>query len=94
LVPKGAVTVSTELPAGGRVTVDTLSDGLRGVGGEAASDTVPVNPPDGVTKIVELFDNPPATRVREYLLAVTAIVGPVTVTPISAEWNRKVLPMV
>jgi hypothetical protein len=92
-VPKGAVTVKTELPKGGTVTVDALSEGLRGVRGEAASDTAPVKPPEGVTKIVELFDAPPATRVSEYWLAVSAMAWPVTVTPISAEWNRKVLPI-
>ena len=85
MVPKGALTVRTELPTGGTVTVDALNDGLRGVRGEADSDTVPVKPPEGVTKIVELFDAPPASRVRKYLLAVSAIVGPVTVTPISAK---------
>jgi hypothetical protein len=64
LVPRGAITVKTELPTGGRLTVEALSEGLRGVRGKAASDTVPLKPPEGVTKIVELFDAPPATRVR------------------------------
>jgi hypothetical protein len=64
LVPKGALTVRTELPIGGTVTVGALNEGPRGVRGEAVSDTVPVKPPEGVTKIVELFDAPPATRVR------------------------------
>ena len=45
------------------MTVCALSDGLRGVRGEAASVTAPVKP-EGVTKIVELFDDPPAIRVR------------------------------
>jgi hypothetical protein len=92
LVPKGALTVRTELPIGGTVTVDALSEGLRGVRGEAASDTAPVKPPEGFTKIAELFDCPPATRVSEGWLAESAIAGPVTVTLISEEWNRKTLP--
>ena len=49
---------------------------------------MPAKPPDGVTVIVELFDRPPATSVREYSLAVRAKLGPVTVTRISVVWER------
>jgi hypothetical protein len=80
LVPKGADTVNTDVPRGGTVTVVELNEGRRGVGGEAARDTWPVKPPVGVTVMVELFEAPPATRVRKCWLAPKTIAWPVTVT--------------
>jgi hypothetical protein len=68
-----------------------LNEGERGVGGEVVRDTCPVKPPVGVTVMVELFEAPPATRVRKCWLAPKTMAWPVTVTWMSAEWNRKPL---
>jgi len=73
------------------VTVGALREGARGVAGEAARVTWPVKPPSAVTVIVELFEAPPAIRVRKCRLASRAMLGPVTVTRISAEWNSEPL---
>jgi hypothetical protein len=88
-VPGGAITVRSVVP--GTVTVEVLSAGFRGDKGEAMSDTWPVKPPDPVIVIVELFDDPPATRVRKYRLGVRSMDAPVTVIRISAWWCRRPL---
>jgi hypothetical protein len=86
-VPVRALTVRTVDP--GTVTVEVLNVGFRGDKGEATSDTWPVKPPDPVIVIVELFDKPPATKVRKYRLGVRSMDAPVTVIRISAWWNRR-----
>lgn len=88
LAPAGALTVSVEVFGPGRVTVVGLSEIVRGWVGRLPRDTIPVKPPEGVTVIVELFDDPPATSVKEYLVEVKAKLGPVIVTRISVVWER------
>ena len=58
---------------------------------EFVSETTPVNPPDGVIVIMELFDGPPAWTVREMGLADSEKLGPVTVNWISTMWKRELL---
>jgi len=79
-VVEGAITFRTELPTGGRVTEEALNVGLTSVDDELVSATLPAKPPEGVTLIVVVFDSPPATRVRKYLVADRTKVGPETVT--------------
>lgn len=64
VVPAGAVTVSVDVDVPGITTVVGDSVVLRGTE-ELVSDTVPVNPPKGITVIVELLNASPATTVRE-----------------------------
>lgn len=89
-VPPGALTVSVDVSAGGRDTVPILNPPVRPVGDEglAVRATMPVKPLTGVTVIVELLVDPPATIVRNSGFAEIPKFGPVTVTDMSAKWNR------
>ena len=49
---------------------------------------MPAKLPEGLTLIVVVFDNPPASRVRKYLDAERMKVGPVTVTWMLVELDR------
>ncbi len=58
---------------------------------ELVSETTPVNPPNGVIVIRELFEGPPAWTMRETGLAESEKPGPVTVNWISIMWKRELL---
>ncbi len=82
IVPAGAVTVSVEVNVPGRVRVfgDSAVMSPEALE-ELVSDTIPANPPKGVTVIVVLFEAPPAITVRERFDE-TRKPGPVTFTSI------------